>query len=907
MKIKFSIDYRTFWGQRIFVCGSLEEFGSWNHEKAAAMSPSVSEQWNLELEVSSHSSFEYKYFLLDEQSGAIEWEGGANRLCNGIGSQYESLEIRDFWRPKWDQQNTLYTSPFMQAFFRQTSDGQSKTTEDSENCYRIQLRLPRVGQGYAVGVIGSHKRLGEWDNEKVALMSNDNFPVWQLDIPFQPEELPLQYKYVIYDKEKHRIAEWEGGDNRYIPITSSRPGRKMLVWTDETFRFQSGNWRGAGVAIPVFSLRTEKGTGVGEFTDIKLLVDWSVKTGNKLIQVLPVNDTVANHNWTDSYPYAGISVFGLHPMYANLEAIGALKNNVVMAEFGQIRSDLNKLDHVAYEQVMSAKSRYFKLAYEEQKTVFLKSAEFKSFFKKNENWLIPYAAFSCLRDKFKTPDFSQWPEHSNYDEKTVKKFVDPKAAHYDDVAIHYFIQFHLDKQLKEATAYARSKGVVLKGDIPIGIYRYSVDAWTAPHLYNMDCQAGAPPDDFSITGQNWGFPTYNWAEMSKDGYAWWKERLTKMADYFDVFRIDHILGFFRIWEIPMSAVEGLFGHFNPCMPFSTEEINNWGLWFDKDRYCKPYIRGYMLVEMFGDQAEMVRENFLDEYKQDHFRFKPAYDNQRKLKDYLDNKAEVDSKSEEHFAWLKTQLFKLHAEVLFLEGDRPNTYNLRIGLQNSYSYRELDDHSRDILNKLYGQYFYKRHNSFWRDRAMEKLPAIKTATEMLICGEDLGMVPESVPGVMSELQILSLAVQRMPSIPEWEFWHPADTPYLSVTTTSSHDTSTIRGWWEEDSARTQRFYNNILGNHGIAPQFCEPWVVSQIVNQHLHAPAMWAIFPIQDLLAMDGRLRRVVPTEERINIPAIPNHYWKYRLHLTIEQLLEEDDFNAYLRKLADESGRNRGY
>ena len=908
MKIKFSIDYRTSWGQRLFVGGSINSLGSWQAEKAVPMVPSVGEQWTLEIEIADKeaSLFEYKYLLLDENTGAVEWEHGDARKHETGAGKYKAIDFRDFWRTSWDEQNLLTTSPFMQAFFRQEPKEPTRSGQSRGLTYRMQLRLPRVGNDYQVGVVGSHKALGEWDEKNVALMDNSSFPVWQLDVAFHTEELPVEYKYVLYNTRTRRVEEWEGGDNRYLPIHSDAKNSHLTIWTDENFRFQSGNWRGAGVSIPVFSLRSETGTGVGEFEDIKKLVDWSVKTGNKLIQVLPVNDTIASHTWVDSYPYAGISVFALHPIYANLQAMGPLDSSA-QQEFDDIRQHLNQLDHVDYEQVMNAKSKYFKLAYEAHKATVLKSKAFKDFFDHNEHWLLPYAVFSCLRDKFGTPDFSRWPEYADYVHDEVLRFASPKQKHYDDVAIHYFIQFHLDKQLREATAYARQRGVVLKGDIPIGIFRYSVDAWMAPGLYHMDCQAGAPPDDFSITGQNWGFPTYNWHEMAKDDYDWWKNRLRKMADYFDVFRIDHILGFFRIWEIPMHAVEGLFGHFNPCLPFSIDELQNWGLAFDKERYCQPYIRPYMLAELLGDQARDVREKYFDEVRPDVLRFKPEFDAQRKLKAHIDGLIVATPSAREHLTWLQQQLFRLHAEVLFFPAESPNTFNPRIGLHSTYGYRDLDDRAKDVVNRLYTHYFYKRHNDFWRDRAMEKLPAMKAATDMLICGEDLGMVPESVPGVMSALQILSLAVQRMPNNPEWEFWHPGNTPYLSVTTTSSHDTSTLRGWWEEDRGRVQRFYSQILGQAGEAPQFCEPWVASLTVNQHLKAPAMWAIFPIQDLLAMDGRLRRVLPGDERINVPAISQHYWKYRLHLTLEDLLAEDDFNAYLRKLVDESGRNRGY
>ena len=175
--------------------------------------------------------------------------------------------------------------------------------------------------------------------------------------------------------------------------------------------------------------------------------------------------------------------------------------------------------------------------------------------------------------------------------------------------------------------------------------------------------------------------------------------------------------------------------------------------------------------------------------------------------------------------------------------------------------------------------------------------------MLVCGEDLGMIPHCVPEVMERLQILSLEIQRMPKESWREFGDTWAYPYRSVCTTSTHDMSGIRAWWEEDRARTQRFFNEILGEQGEAPYFCEPWICEKIVELNLFSPSMLAILPLQDWLSIDGRLRLENPQEERINIPAHSRHYWRYRMHLSIEQLLEEGVFNTRLRELIERSGR----
>lgn len=908
MKLKFVVDYRTRWGQYLCLCGSVPELGAWREEQAVKMRPASGERWEIEVEVDEPASFTYKYLLKDEENGSVEWEFGDVRKYVAH-QRFETTHFRDFWRPNRATENALYTSPFAKAFFHRDKEDPPIVTYDAASTYiRLQLRAPRIGRDYQMAVVGSSDALGKWDDQRPVMMSAEDFPVWKVDLPIKETEVPFEYKFVIYSHKEKRVVTWERGSNRYFPLYELQNKKKLIVHSDEFFDYPVGNWKCAGVAIPVFSLRSESGSGVGEFADIKLLVDWSLKTGIKVVQVLPVNDTIATHTWTDSYPYAAISVEALHPIYANLSEIGKLKDKKAQKQIAEEAKGLNTLPEVDYEAVMKLKSRFFKLSFDENQALFLKSKVFRDFLKRNENWLPDYAAYSYLRDQYKTPDFSQWGKYSAMSDQELQQFVAPDQKHYPDIAIHYYIQFHLDKQLRNASEYAREKGVVLKGDIPIGIYRYSVDAWRLPHLFNMDSQAGAPPDDFSISGQNWGFPTYNWEELSKDGFEWWKERMIKMSEYFDVFRIDHILGFFRIWEIPWDQVEGLLGRFNPALPFHRTEFVERGIAFDKERFCRPYIRQHMIYDLFGGHADLIFRQYLNEYEANCFELKPAYNTQRKIKLYFDQLIKETPESADFNNWIRFNLYRLLSEVLFIEAPLSNgqAFNPRIGFHSTYSYMELDGHTKQRLDELYLDYFYRRHNDFWRERAMKKLPMLKNATDMLICGEDLGMVPACVPGVMDELQILSLAIQRMPN-DDREFWHPKDTPYLSVTSTGSHDMSTLREWWQENRDETQRFYNHILGHPGGAPYYCEPWVARDIIDQHLHSPSMLAIFPIQDLLAMDNTLRRAIPEEERINIPANSQHYWKYRFHMNMETLLNEEGFNGFVRQLVDQGGRSADY
>ena len=943
MTLRFSLPYRTLFGQRLAVCGSPPSIGSW--QPAAAVDLNYDEAtgcWSLEIDLTdAPGELTYKYVLRDDNTGGQHWEFGPNRYIPYDPARTPRQHLADYWRAPAQPENELLTAAFTKGLFRRpagydparaaapadkakkapaaktkaakaaavievsgpTTDNQQLTSSTAPGSGETMFRLlaPRVDSHLGLCILGSDLALGAWDNTKALVLSDAEYPTWTGTVKLKNPGQDCAYKYAVWDAAAGHALDMEGGENRVVPATQGRTTAR--VFSDEGYRYPDA-WRGAGVSLPVFALRSAQGLGVGEFTDLRLLTDWAVQTGMKLVQILPINDTTATHTWVDSYPYAAISVFALHPQFIHLEGIAALRDKKAAEELAQLKEQLNAKDFVDYEPVMTAKWKFLKLLYQQEKQGFLADAEYREFYASQADWLVPYAAFSALRDRFGTADFQQWPTEfrrpQNLGELTAET-----APDYDDFGLFFFTQFHLDKQLREAVAYARSRGVVLKGDLPIGIYRHSVDAWTQPELYHMNAQAGAPPDDFSTTGQNWRFPTYNWTRMAEDDYLWWKQRMGHLARYFDALRIDHILGFFRIWEMPIESVEGLLGHFSPALPLHRHEIERRLGWFDYSRLCEPYIRWHMLQDIFQGEAQAVCDEYLDDASYGRLHLKLHVNDQRKIETYITHKLAAQPEHADYFAWLQKGLFRLVNEVLFVPvGD--DFYHPRITLNKSYSFRELDSEQdrRRLYDDIYVDFFFRRHEEFWRQQGLTKLPPVRYATDMLICGEDLGMVPASVPGVMKELGMLGLNVQRMPANPEVEFSHPNDAAYLSVVTPSSHDTSTVRGWWEEDRVRTQRFFETMLGHwREVAPFYCEPWVAREILVQHLHSPAMWAIFPLQDLLAIDSHLRRANPHDEQINVPGNPTHFWKYRLHLPLEELVDAVGFNEPLRALVAASGR----
>ena len=628
------------------------------------------------------------------------------------------------------------------------------------------------------------------------------------------------------------------------------------------------------------------------------MIDWAVSTQQKVIQILPINDTTMTHAWTDSYPYNSISIYAFHPMYVDIKQMGTLKDKSAAAKFNKKQKELNGLPAMDYEAVNQTKWEYFRLIFKQEGEKVLASGEFGEFFNANKEWLQPYAVFSYLRDAFQTPNFREWPRHSVYNAQDIEKMCRPESVDYPHIALYYYIQFHLHLQLVAATQYAREHGVVLKGDIPIGISRNSVEAWTEPYYFNLNGQAGAPPDDFSVNGQNWGFPTYNWDVMEKDGYRWWMKRFQKMSEYFDAYRIDHILGFFRIWEIPMHAVHGLLGQFIPSIPMSREEIESYGLPF-REEYLIPYIHESFLGQVFGPHTDYVKQTFLLPAETPGvYHMKPEFTTQREVESFF------AGKNDENSLWIRDGLYTLISDVLFVPDTKEkDKYHPRIGIQRDFIFRSLNEQEQNAFNRLYDQYYYHRHNEFWRQQAMKKLPQLTQSTRMLVCGEDLGMIPDCVSSVMNDLRILSLEIQRMPKNPMHEFGYLNEYPYRSVCTISTHDMSTLRGWWEEDYLQTQRYYNTMLGHYGTAPTVATPELCEEVVRNHLKSNSILCILSLQDWLSIDGKWRNPNVQEERINVPANPRNYWRYRMHLTLEQLMKAEELNDKIRELIKYTGR----
>ena len=911
MNLNFNINYDTIFGEEL-VLNIIHH--DKNHDKDSVsqyrMGTIDGHHWNYQMNAKKEcDSLDYFYSI--DNSGTEkrhEWTTIPHRLELNA-RKANTYHIYDRWIAL-PEDSYLYSSAFTDCINRRSLT----TLKESQasKVVRLIVRAPQLKSNQRLVVTGADDVLGAWTIDKGLKMTEHNNNEWVVDI--NADSLSgnkIEFKFAAIDANNKKDAIWETCMNRTVEVAHLADGDISVYDLDQAF-FPICNTKVAGTLVPVFSLRSKSSFGIGDFGDLKKMIDFVSQTGQRVLQILPINDTTITHTWTDSYPYSCISIFAIHPQYVDLNQLPAIADKAEAKKYEALRIKLNALSQIDYEAVNNAKTEYLKIIFEQEGKRIMASAEYKAFFEESQSWLVPYGHYCMLRDKNGTADFTKWEGNETWNEDDREKLTNPRTALYKEVAFYYFVQFILSSQMKAAHDYARSKHVILKGDIPIGVNRYGCDVWMEPKYFNLNSQAGAPPDDFSVNGQNWGFPTYNWDEMLKDDCIWWVRRFQNMSKFFDAYRIDHVLGFFRIWDIPIDSVHGLLGQFSPSLAMSREEIEAYGLRFQEEHFTRPFITDWILDRIFHERAEEVRRRYLVHAHDDVYNLKPEYDTQRKIEAVFEaeHQAMVANKADKEALQahdnLRDGLYALVSNVLFIRDRKDaNKFHPRISAQLDFTYEALYDCDKAVFNRLYNDYYYHRNNQFWYREAMKKLPKLVQATRMLVCAEDLGMVPDCVPWVMDELKILSLELQSMPKDPTVRFGHLSRNPYRSVCTISSHDMPTLRQWWDENIERTQSYYNTMLYRSGGAPHPLPGWLARDIIYRHLASPSMLCVLSIQDWLAISERLRLADQNAERINIPANPKHYWRYRMHLNIEDLISDQEFTGEISGMIEESGRRQ--
>ncbi|PHT54747.1 4-alpha-glucanotransferase DPE2 [Capsicum baccatum] len=427
-KVSFRIPYYTQWGQNLLICGSDRLLGSWNVKKGLLLKPSHQGEeliWSGSIPVPPGFQSEYSYYVVDDRRNILRSEVGKKRkllLPDGL-QDGQSLELRDLWQTGSD--NIPFRSAFKDVIFRTSRSldverplgiNQNKLDQDGSVILQFRICCPYLEEGTSIYVIGSSLKLGQWKIQDGLKLVKAGTSV-------------------------------ECGSSRELSVDVTTGESRFVVLSDGLMREMP--WRGAGVAIPMFSVRSEADLGVGEFLDLKLLVDWAVESGFHLVQLLPINDTSVNCMWWDSYPYSSLSVFALHPLYLRVEAISENIPEHIKQEIREARVQLDRKD-VDYEASMVTKLSIAKKIFAHEKEIILNSKSFQEFFSENQEWLKPYAAFCFLRDFFETSERSQWGRFSEFSKEKLEKLVSKENLHYEVVSFHYYVQFHLHLQVNKA-------------------------------------------------------------------------------------------------------------------------------------------------------------------------------------------------------------------------------------------------------------------------------------------------------------------------------------------------------------------------------------------------------------------------------------------------------------------------
>ena len=886
MKIHFILNYSTEFGQDL----RLNIFdGKAAEPTSYGMNTADGKTWQCDIEMKKAPERADYFYSLDNSGHEErhEWQTVTHRIELNC-KRAKEYTVYDRWIDI-PQDSYLYSSAFTDCVNRRHHEEIKPT--DYRKTLRLVVRAPQLRKGEHLLVCGEHSHMGNWQPDYAIRMYEHNYNEWIADLDREAfgDRKETELKFIATDDKGNTL--WETGFNRKLALPEMKEGEVCIYEMDQAF-FEICDTKLAGTLIPVFSLRSKGSFGVGDFGDLKMMIDWIAETNQKVLQILPVNDTTSTHTWTDSYPYSAISIFALHPQFADLRQLPAIKDRKKAEDYEALREEFNALKQIDYERVNNAKTEYLRIIFKQEGEEAMKTDGFKEFMKENEHWIAPYAKYCSLRDKYGCVDFAKWKGNEQWNEADRKALLDPKTKEFKEVAFYYYVQFILNNQMRAAHEYAMARGVILKGDIPIGVNRNGCDVWHEPQYFNLNSQAGAPPDGFSINGQNWGFPTYNWQRMIDDGCQWWIRRFQNMSKFFDAYRIDHVLGFFRIWAIPTTCVHGLLGQFAPALAMTREEIEGYGLHFQEELFTKPFIARWVVDRVFGIHAEEVIGKYLNHEHDDIFSLKPEYDTERKIE------AAFAGKDTDTDIWIRDGLYALAADVLFVRDiNDSNKFHPRITAQLNFMYEALVDSDKEKFNRLYNDYYYRRNNNFWYSEAMKKLPVLVQATRMLVCAEDLGMVPDCVAWVMDELRILSLELQQMPKDPKVKFGELWKNPYKSVCTLSTHDMPTLRQWWDEDWDRTQIYYSSQLCRGGVAPHPLPGWLAKEIITNQLTCPSMLCILSLQDWFAIDEKLRLADADAERINIPANPRHYWRYRMHVNIEDLINNKEYNDNIKEL----------
>jgi len=655
---------------------------------------------------------------------------------------------------------------------------------------------------------------------------------------------------------------------------------------------QATSKRLLGAAVPVGALRTKKGIGVGEFSDLADFAVLCKKMRVGLIQILPVNDT-----GFESSPYSSLTAFGLHPLYLRIEELDefAAAGDSVKKRIKKARDNFDKNTRFHHYQVLKEKLEICREIYEASKEQIVKNSALSSWIEQN-SWVKQYAVYRRLKEKNDQKSWKDWSEYSSVTAADIDKLWNDKSLREEHI-FWAWLQHALDTQFSKAAQAIKDAGLVLEGDLPILMNEDSCDVWAHPEIFIQELSAGAPPDMYSPDGQNWGFPIYNWEEQEKDNFSWWKKRLAVAGKYYQAYRIDHVLGFFRIWASSHRDYSSSIGRYVPYAPVTSGDLKKLG--FDKGRIrwvSQAHIPTDELTEILkkskGGSADVKAEAdkicskaLMRVNEEELWIFKKKITGEKDI-DALKFSTEISN-------YLKGKW----KDRVFLEYKKGKFFPVWY-FRNATAYKTFTEQEKSALEELLAKR-QQRSERVWAQQGLKLLSVLVQSSTMLPCAEDLGAVPACVPKVLNKLKILGLRVTRWHR--EWDKGGQPYVPFenypqLSVCTPAVHDSSTVRQWWEQEADQGQ--FAGFIGVPSL-PKVYNPGTAKVILSKTAQARSRFRVFQIQDLLHLSNNWYSADPSDERVNVPGTANDFnWTYRLPATISEIAKDKELILAVKEIS---------
>lgn len=794
----------------------------------------------------------------DSNNNLIDQEQNFHNICLNITDNYDfDIELQ------WNNNpiNKVFDNKVFDILNFNITEHSCRSLDNSK--INLLLNLPYIKPSYKVVLLGESDILGNWTINNAIKFERFSGSLMLASIDKNKIDHNLEYKIALINRDRQNII-WEKGENRLLRNNELVENKCTIISISSPI-FESYIPKYSGVVAPLFSLRHKKDFGIGDFASLKKLIDWAKNMQMSVVQLLPIYDSNYYMDYRDSYPYNAISTTAINPLYMDLSEF--IDEKIINSKKWQ---SLRIAEEIIYPKVAKDKMKLIFDTAEREIAKYREKTDYQDFISKHKNDIEPYIDFYYSND---IAGFRK----GNYDREIL-----------------YWVQYILDRQLTCISDYAKNNGIILKGDLPIGVNPNGIDCIINKEYLNHNLSAGAPPDDFARDGQNWGFPTYNWENISYNDYEWWHRRFASMSKYFSAIRIDHILGFFRIWSIPRKENKALLGYFVPSIGLDKELVNSkldddWSI----ENLSKVNISKSKFNSIFTEKEkkDLLAFDIVKEIRGGEFY--QIQDNGNLLQEKISKKT-----------FEKLQVFS--DERLFVmeeTSDNNIKYHPRISPEWTDIYRELSPKNQSVISEIAYSYFYIDNDKLWRDTAISRLSNIfGIDNQLLLCAEDLGMLPYSVPEVLSKLSMLSLDIERMPkkaTDTEWE--RIRDIHYMSVVASSTHDMPPLKLWWQNLSENQKEKYQSTILKNKI-----EDNIYKEIINNHNASSAMMCILPLGDWLSPYNIMSQKAE-DEQINHPENPNHHWVYRFPFYMEDLLENDIISQEIKETIKKFDRNSNY